>query len=121
MAFGYLLVALLAASVAIFALQNTDPISVRFLFWSTQALPAAGVTLAALAIGVIVAGVPLAIARRRWRSRARGLETRVSMLETALAERDRAILSQPPSPRPGQPAPSRPSQPAPPRPWSCRC
>ena len=36
MAFGYLLVALLAASVAIFALQNTDPISVRFLFWSTQ-------------------------------------------------------------------------------------
>ena len=90
MAFGYLLVALLAASVAIFALQNTDPISVRFLFWSTQALPAAGVTLAALAIGLIVAGVPLAIARRRWRSRTRALESRVTTLESALGERDRA-------------------------------
>ena len=102
MAFGYLVVALLAASVAIFALQNSDPISVRFLFWSTQALPAAGVTLAALAVGLIVAGVPLAIARRRWRSRARGLETRVSTLESALAERDRASAS-PPTPTPPRP------------------
>ena len=46
MAFGYLVVALLAAAVATFALQNPEPISVHFLFWSTQALPAAGVTLA---------------------------------------------------------------------------
>ncbi len=111
MAFGYLLVALLAASVAIFALQNTDPISVRFLFWSTQALPAAGVTLAALAIGLIVAGVPLAIARRRWRSRTRALEARVTTLESALGERDRALAS-----RPVPPTPPRPPTPTPPRP-----
>ena len=90
MAFGYLVVALLAAAVATFALQNPEPISVHFLFWSTQALPAAGVTLAALAVGLIVAGVPLAIARRRWRSRCRGLETRLATLESALAERERA-------------------------------
>ena len=102
MAFGYLVVALLAAAVATFALQNPEPISVHFLFWSTQALPAAGVTLAALAVGLIVAGV--AIARRRWRSRCRGLETRLATLESALAERERALVT-PPAPPPRPPAP----------------
>ena len=116
MAFGYLLVALLAASVAIFALQNTDPISVRFLFWSTQALPAAGVTLAALAVGLIVAGVPLAIARRRWRSRTRTLESRVTTLESALADRDRALLARLAS----RPAPAAPPTSTPPRPQEPR-
>jgi uncharacterized integral membrane protein len=112
MAFGYLVVALLAAAVATFALQNPEPINVHFLFWSTQALPVAGVTLAALAVGLIVAGVPLAIARRHWRSRSRGLETRVATLESTLAERERPVVS-PPAPRPGPPAPP-PRPPAPP-------
>jgi uncharacterized integral membrane protein len=104
MAFGYLVVALLAAAVATFALQNPEPISVHFLFWSTQALPIAGVTLGALAAGLIVAGVPLAIARRRWRSRCRGLESRVATLESSLAERERALAT-PPAPPPRPPAP----------------
>jgi uncharacterized integral membrane protein len=103
MAFGYLVVALLAAAVATFALQNPDPISVHFLFWSTGPLPVAGVTLAATAVGLIVAGVPLAIARRRWRSRSRGLETRVATLESTLAERERAVVT--PPPRPPEPTP----------------
>jgi len=90
MAFGYLLVALLAAAIATFALQNSDPVTIHFLFWSFQPLPIAGVTLAALAVGLIVAGAPLAIARRRWRARSRSLETRVATLETSLAERERA-------------------------------
>jgi hypothetical protein len=61
------------------------------------------VTLAALAVGLIVAGVPLAIAWRRWRSRARTLESRVSTLEAALADRDRALLNRPTPPRPPRP------------------
>jgi len=111
MAFGYLVVALLAAAIAIFALQNSDPVSVHFLFWSTRPLPVAGVALAALAVGLIVAGVPLTIARRRWRSRSRTLEMRVASLETTLAERDRTILSQPTPPRPTAPMPPRPTEP----------
>jgi len=90
MAFGYLLVAILAAAVATFALQNSEPVTIHFLFWSFRPLPIAGVTLAALAVGLIVAGVPLALARRRWRVRSRGLETRVAALETSLAEREHA-------------------------------
>jgi len=90
MAFGYLVVALLAAAVATFALQNSDAVTIHFLFWSFRPLPIAGVTLAALAVGLIVAGVPLGLARRRWRVRSRGLETRVATLEASLAERERA-------------------------------
>jgi uncharacterized integral membrane protein len=90
MAFGYLLVAILAAAVATFALQNSEPVTIHFLFWSFRPLPIAGVTLAALAVGLLVAGVPLGLARRRWRVRSRGLETRVAALETSLAEREHA-------------------------------
>jgi uncharacterized integral membrane protein len=90
MAFGYLLVALLAAAIATFALQNSDAVTIHFLFWSFRPLPIAGVTLAALAVGLMVAGVPLALARRRWRVRSRGLETRLATLESTLADRDRA-------------------------------
>ena len=90
MAFGYLVVALLAAAIATFALQNSEAVTIHFLFWSFRPLPIAGVTLAALAVGLIVAGLPLALARRRWRLRSRGLEARVATLESSLAERERA-------------------------------
>jgi uncharacterized integral membrane protein len=90
MAFGYLVVAILAAAIATFALQNSEAVTIHFLFWSFRPLPIAGVTLSALAVGLIVAGVPLALARRRWRARSRGLETRVATLEASLAERERA-------------------------------
>jgi uncharacterized integral membrane protein len=95
MPLGYLIVSLLAASVAIFALQNSAQTSVRFLVWTVDGLPLAAVTLASLAIGLIVAGVPLWIASWRCRSRARVAEARVGMLEKALAERDRLLLRQP--------------------------
>ena len=46
MAFGYLVVAILAAAIATFALQNSDPVTIHFLFWSFRPLPIAGVALA---------------------------------------------------------------------------
>ena len=65
MAFGYLVVALLGAAVAVFALQNSVPTSVRFLIWTLDGLPLAAVALASLGIGLVVAGLPLWI--RGWR------------------------------------------------------
>jgi uncharacterized integral membrane protein len=85
MAFGYFIAALLAAAVAVFALQNSAQTSVRFLVWTLGDLPLAAVALASLAIGLIVAGVPLWIRSWRWRSRARSAEARVALLENALA------------------------------------
>lgn len=105
MALGYLIVALLAAVVAVFALQNSAQTSVRFLVWTLEGLPIAAVALASLGAGLVVAGVPLWIRSWRWRSRSRSAEARVAMLEKALAERDQALLRRqhPPEPPASRP------------------
>jgi uncharacterized integral membrane protein len=97
MAFGYIVVAIVAAAVVVFAFQNGTPVSVRFFVWSVPAISVAGLTLIALAAGLVVTGVPLWIQRWRLRHRVRGLEAQVRQLETALGERDRALLRPPPS------------------------
>ena len=98
MAFGYLIVAVLAAAVAVFALQNSGPTSVRFLMWTVESVPVAGVALASLAVGLVVAALPLWMRVWRWHSRARSAEARAAMLEKNLVERDQALL------RHGQPS-----------------
>jgi uncharacterized integral membrane protein len=97
MGLGYLLVAVVAVLVTIFALQNTDPATVRFIVWRLDALPLAGLVLASLGAGLLITGLPLAIRLRVWRGRARSLEARVAMLETAVEQKDRQLLRLPPS------------------------
>jgi uncharacterized integral membrane protein len=80
-ALGYLLVAIVAAAVAVFALQNSAPTRVQFAVWSIDGVPVAAVVLLALAAGLVVAGVPLLIQRWRLRARVRGLEARLATLE----------------------------------------
>ena len=96
MGVGYVVVAVLAASVTVFALQNTDPATVRFLFWRLQAVPLAALILASFGAGLLIAGVPLAVSLGIWRSRARSREARVGTLEAAAAERDRQAARTPP-------------------------
>jgi uncharacterized integral membrane protein len=98
MAFGYLLVAILAAAITIFALQNSAPTTVRFLLWAVDGVPVSAVILLSLTTGVAVAGLPLLIQRWRLRSRTRALESRVAALESTLAERTRGGAP-PPAPR----------------------
>jgi uncharacterized integral membrane protein len=80
-AVGYVIVAIVAASVAIFALQNAEPTKIRFLFWVIDGVPVAALVLLSLAAGIIVAGVPLWLGRWRLRARTRTLEARVATLE----------------------------------------
>jgi uncharacterized integral membrane protein len=80
-AIGYLLVAIVAASVAVFALQNAEPTRIRFLFWVMETVPLAALILVSFAAGLIMAGVPLWLGRWRLRARARALEARVAALE----------------------------------------
>jgi uncharacterized integral membrane protein len=98
MAFGYLIVAVLAAAIAVFALQNGAPVPLRFGFWSLPNVPIAALALGSLGVGLAVAALPLAISRWRVRSRVRTLETQVRQLQAALGERDRALLAQRPPP-----------------------
>ena len=98
MGLGYIVVAVLAASVTLFALQNTAPATVRFLFWRLEAVPVAGLVLASLVAGLLIAGLPLAIRLGVWRSRARSLENRVKMLDAAAGDGDRQTLRTPPPP-----------------------
>ena len=81
MALGYLVAAVLAAAVAVFALQNGAPTPVRFLAWQLESVPLAGLILGALAAGLIIAGIPLGLQRWQARAQARRLEARVKELE----------------------------------------
>lgn len=99
MTFGYLVVALLAVAVTIFAVVNSEEITVSLVFREYK-LPLSALVLLSLAAGIVVAGIPLGLQRWRLRTRTRTLEARVRMLETAVEERTRAVLGQPPTPRP---------------------
>lgn len=103
MALGYLIVAVVAAAVTLFAIQNADRTAVSFLLWRREGVPVAGLILGALAAGIILAGLPLALQRWRLRARVHSLEARVRMLEGAVQERQRASLREPPRP-PAPPA-----------------
>jgi uncharacterized integral membrane protein len=102
MGLAYIVVALLSAAIAVFALQNNQPMSVRFLAWSVDNVPLAGAILAGLGAGLLLAIIPLSIGSWRWRSRARSLEHKVEMLEAALTSRDTALLTPRPVAPPSQ-------------------
>jgi uncharacterized integral membrane protein len=97
---GYLIVAVLATSVTLFALQNPGVTAVRFALWRLGGVPIAGLVLGSLGAGLLIAGLPLWIRLTVWRSRARSHETRATMLERTVEERDRQLLRMPPSTAP---------------------
>lgn len=61
----FILLTLLLLAVAIFALQNAEPVTVRFLHWQIHSSVAV-VTLAATAVGALIAAL-LGWAARLWR------------------------------------------------------
>src|SRR5689334_25431209 len=81
MSLGYVAVAIVAAAIAVFALQNGEATPVRFVAWTIDGFPLAGLILLSLAGGLVIAGVPLLIQRWRLRARVRALERRVAELE----------------------------------------
>jgi uncharacterized integral membrane protein len=89
MALGYLIAAVLAATMAVFALQNGAPTSVRFLAWQLEGVPLAGLILGALAAGLVIAGIPLGLQRWQARAQARRLAVRVKDLEARSPQQDK--------------------------------
>lgn len=70
----YLLIALIGAAVAVFALQNLDPVIVRFLGWRIEGIPLALVILLSLMAGAFSASLVGLVQHLRLRSRIRQLE-----------------------------------------------
>ena len=104
MGLAFVIVGVVSAGIAVFALQNNQPLSLRFIAWSLDNVPLAGAILVALAAGLILAAVPLFFSNWRLRSRARAAERKVDMLETALATREAAPLTPRPAPTPVPPS-----------------
>ena len=86
----YVVVAVVAAVVALFALQNNGPISIRFVVWTLHATPLASLVLLSAAAGIVLVGVPLWVERWRLRARVRALETRLAAIEARQAEKGTA-------------------------------
>lgn len=109
---GYLIVTVVAVAVAVFAMQNTTPVDVRFIVWQLGQTPVAAVVLASLGAGLVIAGLPLWFQLWRARRRVRALETAESDRLTSqreAAERAAAALRARPA---GPSPPPRPTPPA---------
>ncbi len=84
----YVLIALVAVAIAIFALQNADQVTVRFLAWQVERAPLAAVVLVAGAVGAILVSLVAFVQRWKLRSRVRQLEARLRDLEAGKPESD---------------------------------
>jgi len=87
--FVYVGITLMAVAIAIFALQNADPVSIRFLAWRLDGAPLAAVILLSGAAGAVLATVVGLLQRWRLRAQIRQLKSRLKAAEPAThAERN---------------------------------
>jgi uncharacterized integral membrane protein len=87
MVFVYVLMALVGAAAAIFAIQNLDPVVIRFLVWRIEGMPVALVILLSAFIGIVFASLSGFAQQWRLRSRLRQLENQVAQLSAAEVQR----------------------------------
>ncbi|HET7874816.1 MAG TPA: LapA family protein [Methylomirabilota bacterium] len=87
MLFVYLLMALVGAAAALFAVQNLDPVVIRFLVWRVDGMPLALVILLSAFVGVVFASLSGFAQQWKLRFRLRQLENQVAQLSAAQAQR----------------------------------
>ena len=78
MTLAYLLMALVGAACAVFALQNMDPVVIRFLGWRVEGMPLALVILLSVLGGLIFASCVALLRHLKLRSRIRKLEAQLA-------------------------------------------
>ena len=81
MTFAYILLILVGAACAVFALQNMDPVVIRFVTWRVEGTPLGFVILLSLMGGLIFASVIGLIRHWKLRSRIRQLEAKLEAAE----------------------------------------
>ena len=74
----YVLMALIGAAGAIFALQNVDPVVIRFLGWRIEGAPLALVILLSVVAGGVLASLIGIVRRWKLRAKIRQLQARLA-------------------------------------------
>ena len=74
----YVVMALVGAAAAVFALQNVDPVVIRFLTWRIEGAPLAMVIMLSVLAGVVLTALVALIQQWKLRSRIRQLEHRLA-------------------------------------------
>ena len=70
----YIIMILVGATAAIFAIQNIDPVVIRFLVWRIEGMPLALVILLSAFAGLVLATMIAMVQQLRLYSRIRALE-----------------------------------------------
>ena len=79
----YLLMALVGAVAAIFALQNIDPVVIRFLGWRIEGAPLSMVIMLSIVVGVVLTSLVGLVRHWKMRYRIRQLESQLARLKPA--------------------------------------
>lgn len=98
----YLVMALVGAAAAVFALQNVDPVVIRFLGWRIDGAPLAMVIMVSVLAGIVFTALVGMVQQWKLRSRIRQLEHRL-----AQSPAPSTALPAPPPTRPDPPIPAR--------------
>jgi uncharacterized integral membrane protein len=91
-----LLALVFAIIIATFAVQNTTPVSVRFLFWQADEVAVSVLVLISAALGaalMLVLGATREVSHR-WRQRQLGQQLRAANARTQELERQQATTAQ---------------------------
>ena len=89
MTLAYILLVLVGAACAVFALQNMDPVVIRFVTWRVEGMPLGFVILLSVLGGLIFASCVGLL--RHWK-----LRSRIRQLESQLAATERPTVPPPP-------------------------
>jgi uncharacterized integral membrane protein len=89
MTLAYIVLVLVGAACAVFALQNMDPVVIRFVTWRVEGMPLGFVILLSVLGGLIFASAVGLL--RHWK-----LRSRIRQLEAQLAATARPAAPPPP-------------------------
>jgi uncharacterized integral membrane protein len=79
----YLLMAVVGAAAAIFALQNIDPVVIRFLGWRIDGAPLSIVIMLSMVVGIVLTSLVGVVRHWKLRSQIRRLENRLTQLSAS--------------------------------------
>ncbi len=94
MAIVYILMILIGAAGAFFALQNIDPVVIRFLWWRLEGAPLAMVIILSIAIGVVFTSLVGLVQQFKLRHRIRRLEADLARASAAAERQPTDPMSQ---------------------------